>query len=134
MEPNAASQIRVAFSSMAWNTGSSSPGELEMTCSTSRRRGLLRQRFAQLMRALLDLLLQAGVGFLQPPRHVVELVGQHFELVAGLDRDALLEIAGADLRRAFAQPLDRHDHLARQEQAGEERQRQAADQQPGSSA
>ena len=27
--------MRVAFASMAWNTGSSSPGELEMTCSTS---------------------------------------------------------------------------------------------------
>ena len=27
--------MRVAFSSMAWNTGSSSPGELEMTFSTS---------------------------------------------------------------------------------------------------
>ena len=26
--PNLASQIRVAFSSMAWNTGSNSPGEL----------------------------------------------------------------------------------------------------------
>ena len=33
--PNLASQIRVAFSSIALNTGSSSPGELEMTCSTS---------------------------------------------------------------------------------------------------
>ena len=33
--PKLASQIRVAFSSMAWNTGSSSPGELLMTCSTS---------------------------------------------------------------------------------------------------
>ena len=33
--PNLASQMRVAFASMAWNTGSSSPGELEMTCSTS---------------------------------------------------------------------------------------------------
>ena len=33
--PKLASQMRVAFSSMAWNTGSSSPGELEMTCSTS---------------------------------------------------------------------------------------------------
>ena len=30
-----ASQRRVAFSSMDWNTGSSSPGELLMTCSTS---------------------------------------------------------------------------------------------------
>ena len=28
-------QMRVAFSSIASNTGSSSPGELEMTCSTS---------------------------------------------------------------------------------------------------
>ena len=35
MTPNLASQMRVAFSSMALNTGSSSPGELEMTCSTS---------------------------------------------------------------------------------------------------
>ena len=33
--PNLASQMRIAFSSMAWNTGSSSPGELEMTRSTS---------------------------------------------------------------------------------------------------
>src|SRR5262245_34930169 len=33
--PNLASLSRVAFSSMAWNTGSSSPGELEMTPSTS---------------------------------------------------------------------------------------------------
>ena len=35
MVPNFASQMRVAFSSMVWNTGSSSPGELLMTCSTS---------------------------------------------------------------------------------------------------
>jgi hypothetical protein len=33
--PNFAPQMRVAFSSIAWNTGSSSPGELEMICSTS---------------------------------------------------------------------------------------------------
>ena len=33
--PNFASQMRVAFASMASNTGSSSPGELEMTRSTS---------------------------------------------------------------------------------------------------
>ena len=33
--PNLASQMRTAFSSMASNTGSSSPGELEMTRSTS---------------------------------------------------------------------------------------------------
>ena len=33
--PNLASQMRVAFASMASNTGCSSPGELEMTFSTS---------------------------------------------------------------------------------------------------
>ena len=33
--PNLAPQSRVAFASMASKTGSSSPGELEMTCSTS---------------------------------------------------------------------------------------------------
>jgi hypothetical protein len=33
--PNLASQIRTAFASMVWNTRSSSPGELEMTPSTS---------------------------------------------------------------------------------------------------
>ena len=35
MSPNLASQIRTAFSSMVENTGSSSPGELLITCSTS---------------------------------------------------------------------------------------------------
>ena len=35
MIPNLASQTRVAFSSMAWNTGSRSPGEEPMTLSTS---------------------------------------------------------------------------------------------------
>src|SRR5262245_49287306 len=34
MEPKLASQMRVAFSNIAWKTGSSSPGELEMTFST----------------------------------------------------------------------------------------------------
>ena len=33
--PNLASQMRVAFSSIAWNTGSSSPGDELMTRSTS---------------------------------------------------------------------------------------------------
>ena len=33
--PNLASQMRVAFSSIALNTGARSPGELEMTFSTS---------------------------------------------------------------------------------------------------
>jgi hypothetical protein len=35
MFPNLASQMRVVFSSMAWNTGPNSPGELEIILSTS---------------------------------------------------------------------------------------------------
>ena len=47
--PNLASQMRAAFSSMAWNTGSRSPGELEMTCSTSEVAVCSLQRLAQLV-------------------------------------------------------------------------------------
>ena len=35
MLPNLASQMRTAFASMVSKTGSNSPGEFEMTCSTS---------------------------------------------------------------------------------------------------
>ena len=59
--PNLASQMRVAFSSMAWNTGSSSPGELEMTFSTSDGRGLLLQRLGQIVGALAQLVEQPRV-------------------------------------------------------------------------
>ena len=65
---------------------------------------------------------EVGVGFLQPARHVVELIGKRFQLVAGLDRDALGEIAAADAGGAGAQRLDRDDHSARQEQPGDESQ------------
>ena len=47
MVPNLASQMRTAFASMALKTGSSSPGELVMTRSTSRRRRLLLQRLGK---------------------------------------------------------------------------------------
>ena len=46
--PNLASQIRTAFANMAWNTGSSSPGELMMTRSTSDGRRLPLQRLGEL--------------------------------------------------------------------------------------
>ncbi len=71
------------------------------------------------MGALLDLLFQAGVGFLQLARHVVELIRQPFELVAGLDRDALRQIAPADARGARLQRLDRADHAAGEKHPGE---------------
>ena len=57
--PNLASQMRVAFSSIAWNTGSSSPGELEMTLSTSDGRGLLLS--SQIVGALAQLVEQPRV-------------------------------------------------------------------------
>ena len=59
-------------------------------------RAQLADRLRQLAGALLDLVLQVGVGFLQPRAHVVELIGKAFELVAGLDRDALAKVAAAD--------------------------------------
>ena len=52
-----------------------------------------------------------------------------FELVAGLDRDALAQIAGADARRARPQRLDRHHHAAGQEHAGHHRERETEEQQ-----
>ena len=45
--PNFASQMRVAFSSMAWNTGSSSPGELADDVQHLRRCRLLLQRLGR---------------------------------------------------------------------------------------
>ena len=59
--PNLASQMRVAFSSMAWNTGSSSPGDAEMTLSTSRGRGLLLQRLGEIVGALAQFVEQPRV-------------------------------------------------------------------------
>ena len=45
--PNLASQMRAAFASMAWNTGSSSPGELRDDLQHLRGRGLLLQRLGE---------------------------------------------------------------------------------------
>ena len=53
--------MRVAFSSMASNTGCNSPGELEMTFSTSRGRGLLLQRFGEIVGALAQFVEQPRV-------------------------------------------------------------------------
>ena len=92
-------------------------------------RAQLLDRLRQRASAVLDLLLEVRIGLFQLAGHVVELVGEAFELVAGLDRDALAEIAAADARRARLQGLDRHHHPAGQENAGEDRQRQAQQQQ-----
>src|SRR4029077_6255838 len=80
-----------------------------------RRRRLLLQGFGKLLRALFDLALEVGVGFLQPAGHVVELVGERFDLVAGLDGDARSEVAAAEPRGAGAQRVDRHHHAPGEE-------------------
>ena len=53
--------MRVAFSSMAWNTGSSSPGELEMTFSTSEVAVCCSSDFGQIVGALAQLVEQPRV-------------------------------------------------------------------------
>ena len=73
----------------------------------------------QLVGALLDLLFQPGIGFLQLPRHGVELVGERFELVPGLDGDALAKVAAAEPRGSHPQRLDRADHAAGEKHPGE---------------
>src|SRR4029453_15715876 len=73
----------------------------------------------QLVRALLDLLFQAGIGFLQLARHGVELVRERFELVPGLDGNALAEVAAAEPCGAYPQRLDRADHAAGKKHSGE---------------
>ena len=83
--------------------------------------GLLLQGFAQFAGAVIDLALQPRIGFLEIGGHGVELVGQGFELVAGAHHDLLVEVAGADLRRAILQRADRLHHAPRQEHAGKHR-------------
>ena len=53
--------MRVAFSSIAWKTGCKSPGELEMTFSTSRGRRLLLQRLGEIVGALAQFVEQPRV-------------------------------------------------------------------------
>ena len=93
-------------------------------------RAQLAHRLRQLAGPGFDLLLEVRVGILQLRRHVVELVGERLELVAGPDRYALAQIAAADARGAGLQGPYRHQHLARQEHAGKhcERERREQDQ------
>ena len=99
--PNLASQMRVAFSSMAWNTGSSSPGELEMTLQHLRGRGLLLQRLGEIVGALAQLVEQPRVldgddGLGGEVLHQLDLlVGERPHLLAvdgdGADQFVVLE-------------------------------------------
>ena len=89
MTPLSAAQSWAAEATRVLSTVSRSNVDRLMTFSTSRGRGLLLQRFAQFLSAHLHFLFQIGIGFLQPSGHVIELVGERLQFVAGLDRDAL---------------------------------------------
>ena len=81
------------------------------------------ERGRELMGTLRNLLFQAGVGFLELAGHIIELIGERFQLVAGVDRDTLREIAGAEPGRALTQLPDRPQHPVGDETAGEQRDR-----------
>ena len=82
-------------------------------------------RLRQIPRPLLHLLFEAGIGRGELARHAVELVGELFELVGGLHFDAVAEIAGAETPCAGLQRRDRHQHAARHDRAGDDRDHEA---------
>ena len=81
-------------------------------------------RLRQIAGALLDLGFKAGIGFMQLAGHAVELIGEFFQLVLGVDVDAMAEIALAETARAAAQCRDRDQHAAGEHGAGEARHHQ----------
>ena len=98
--PNLASQMRIAFSSMASNTGSRSPGELLMTLQHLRGRGLLLQRFGEIVGALAQLVEQPRVldgddGLGGEVLHQLDLlVGERPHLLA-IDSDRADQVASS---------------------------------------
>ena len=89
----------------------------------------LAHRARQLPRPLLDLALEVGVGLLQLPRHLIEVLGERLQLVAGLDVDAASKIAPADPSRSLLQGPDRARQTAHVPpgESHEQQQGQAAD-------
>ncbi len=83
--------------------------------------GGLVERGGERGRALDHLVLEHGTALLQARRHQVELVAELLELVAGVDRDALVELAAPDPQCSFAECPDRRDEPAAQHDAGENR-------------
>ena len=61
--------------------------------------------------------------------HAVELVGERLELVAGVDVDLLVELAGADTLRAFVERPDGTHHAARERKRAECGEHEPAEQQ-----
>ena len=83
----------------------------------------LVDRLCEVAGALFHLGFEDGIGLLELARHAVELVGELFQLVLGVDVDAVTEIAGAEPPRAGAQRRDRNQHPARQQRTGKDRNR-----------
>src|SRR5262249_36772139 len=88
----------------------------------------LVDRLRKLLRALLDLVFQPRVGLLQPAGHVIELVGECLELIAGFDFNPLREVAATDSSRSGTQSLDRHNHPARKKYSGDSRKTERGEQ------
>ena len=88
-------------------------------------RGLLLQRFVEVVCARVDIGFEGFVALLDSARHLVEAVGERLDLVARVNVEALCKIAGPEFFGALLQAADRHDHPPRQESAGGERQQQA---------
>ena len=59
--------------------------------------------------------------------HAVELIAEFLQLVAGLDLNALRQVATADAGGAVAQRANRDDHPSCQVEAGECRQHQGGE-------
>jgi hypothetical protein len=91
------------------------------------KRTELLDRTRQFSGSDLNLPFKIGVRFLQLTGHVVELIGERLELVAGSNRNSLRQIAAADPGGARAQPLDGDDHALRKQHAGQTRKPKRAD-------
>ncbi len=91
-----------------------------------------RQRRSQFVTDREEQLLLGLQHFLDIVRHPVDVPRQRTEIVAARFRDAVVEIAGANARRALLDPAYRADEPGHREEAtGENDQRQDADQRRG---
>ena len=108
--------------SCAANRFSACSGWRRSWLAAARKRDFDKIGRLQLLGALLHLALERRVGALQLGRHVVELLAQRLELVSRLDRDAMIERAGADACRPGGQRLHGNHHQARKQERSEQRQ------------
>ena len=92
-------------------------------------RGLLLQRLSDLARARLHLGLQGLIALLDLGGHMVEAVRERFDLIAAADRDALAELAFAELLGTLLQAPDWHHHAPGEHRAGDRGEQKAETQQ-----